>query len=90
MNTSRNFPDGKTVHHILQGGEPVLHPNILEIAEMCRERGTVELLTNGTANIPKYEKFLDMGCSINISLHHEYITEKMMDKFKIKRITPKN
>ena len=54
---------------------------ILEIAEMCRERGTVELLTNGTANIPKYEKFLDMGCSINISLHHEYITEKMMDKF---------
>ena len=78
---SINFPDGKTVHHILQGGEPVLHPNILEIAEMCRERGTVELLTNGTANIPKYEKFLDMGCSINISLHHEYITEKMMDKF---------
>jgi len=78
---SIDFPKGKTVHHILQGGEPVLHPNIFEIAEMCRERGTVELLTNGTANVPKYEKFLDMGCSINISLHHEYITEKMMDKF---------
>ena len=73
-------PDGREVHFNLNGGEPTLHPNILDIVKMCSRRGTVELLSNGTASIKMYNDLLKHA-KINISLHHELINEKHMQKF---------
>ena len=74
------IPTNKTVHFVLNGGEPTLHPNILEVVQMCRNVGTVEVLSNGTAPIKMYDTLLDYA-NVNISLHHELINEKHMQKF---------
>ena len=74
------IPTNKTVHFVLNGGEPTLHPNILEVVQMCRNVGTVEVLSNGTAPIKMYDTLLDYA-KVNISLHHELINEKHMQKF---------
>jgi organic radical activating enzyme len=73
-------PPGREIHFNLNGGEPTLHPNILDIVKMCKKRGTVELLSNGTASIKLYNELLE-HTKINISLHHELINEKHMQKF---------
>jgi|TARA_R110002074_G_scaffold245538_1_gene417451 organic radical activating enzyme len=73
-------PAGKETHFTLNGGEPTLHPNILDIVKMCNGTGTVELLSNGTAPIKMYDNLLDYA-KINISIHHELINEKHMQKF---------
>lgn len=73
-------PPNREIHFNLNGGEPTLHPNILDIVKMCKKRGTVELLSNGTASIKMYNELLE-HTKINISLHHELITEKHMQKF---------
>ena len=75
-----NFPIDKEAHFTLNGGEPTLHPNILDIVKMCNAKGSVEVLSNGTASIEKYNILLDYA-KINISLHHELINEKHMQKF---------
>ena len=64
-----NFPIDKEAHFTLNGGEPTLHPNILDIVKMCNAKGSVEVLSNGTASIEKYNILLDYA-KINISLHH--------------------
>jgi len=74
------IPTNKTAHFILNGGEPTLHPNILEVVQMCHKVGTVEVLSNGTAPIKMYDTLLDYA-KVNISLHHELINEKHMQKF---------
>jgi organic radical activating enzyme len=73
-------PYGREVHFNLNGGEPTLHPNILDVVKMCNKRGTVEVLSNGTASIRMYNELLKYA-KINISLHHELINEKHMQKF---------
>ena len=73
-------PEGRSVHFNLNGGEPTIHPNIIDIVKMCHSRGSVELLSNGTASVKKYNELLDYA-KINISLHHELINEKHMKKF---------
>lgn len=70
----------KNLYFILQGGEPTIHPNIFEIVKMCSDVGKVEIVTNGTASVEKYKKLLQYA-DINISLHHELINEKHMEKF---------
>ena len=47
---------------------------------MCKKTGTVELLSNGTAPVKMYDNLLDYA-KINISIHHELINEKHMQKF---------
>lgn len=74
------IPPGREVHFNLNGGEPTLHPNILDIVKMCKKRGSVELLSNGTASIKLYNELLE-HTKINISMHHELINEKHMQKF---------
>tara|TARA_R110002074_G_scaffold145999_1_gene295293 strand:+ start:114 stop:1058 length:945 start_codon:yes stop_codon:yes gene_type:complete len=72
--------NGKQTHFTLNGGEPTLHPNILDIVKMCKETGTVEILSNGTAPINMYNNLLKYA-KVTISLHHELINEKHMKKF---------
>ena len=74
------IPTGKEAYFNLNGGEPTLHPNILDIVKMCNNVGYVELLSNGTASVTMYNTLLDYA-KINISLHHELINEKHMKKF---------
>jgi organic radical activating enzyme len=73
-------PDNRAVHFNLNGGEPTIHPNIMDILKMCHSKGTVEMLSNGTASVSKYNDILDYA-KVNISLHHELINEKHMEKF---------
>lgn len=74
------IPEGKEVYFNLNGGEPTLHPNIFDIVKMCYNVGNIELLSNGTASVSMYNTLLDYA-KINISLHHELINEKHMEKF---------
>jgi organic radical activating enzyme len=73
-------PDNRAVHFNLNGGEPTIHPDIMDILKMCHSKGTVEMLSNGTASVSKYNDILDYA-KVNISLHHELINEKHMEKF---------
>jgi organic radical activating enzyme len=74
------FPKDKKVFFVLSGGEPTIHPNILEIIDMCSDVGEIEMLTNGTASITKYSKILKKA-RITVSMHHDYINEKWLEKW---------
>lgn len=59
----------KTV--LIGGGEPTLHPNIIEIAQMCKNMGFFTVITTNYTK-PKIIKMLDGICdTINISLYQE-------------------
>ena len=59
----------KTV--LIGGGEPTLHPNIIEIAQMCKNMGFFTVITTNYTK-PKIIKMLDGICdTINISLYPE-------------------
>lgn len=64
----------------LSGGEPFLHPNLLEIVEGLRELGhRVSVVTNFSATRERLRAFLDAaGCALRVfsaSLHLEYVGE---------------
>ena len=44
------------------------------------QRKRIRILTNGTANIAKMIE-LQQHCRLIISLHHEYVTDKLLNKF---------
>jgi radical SAM protein with 4Fe4S-binding SPASM domain len=53
----------------LSGGEPLCHPEIRTILESCRDRLTVQLLTNGTLIDKEWAEFLaDRDIQIQVSL----------------------
>lgn len=67
------------VPFILTGGEPTLHPQIVDIVRMAKSLGGVELLTNGI-KLSNREFFFDIVpeltdrtgvAHINLSIHHE-------------------
>lgn len=69
------------VNVIISGGEPTLHPNLLDVVKMIAEykNTKIRILTNGTASV---KKMIDLHkySSFLISLHHEYVNEKLLTK----------
>ena len=74
----------------LSGGEPFLHPNLLEIVEGLRELGhRVSVVTNFSATRERLRAFLDAaGAALRVfsaSLHLEYVGEAdELDAFLLK------
>lgn len=67
----------------ISGGEPTLWPDLLPFVEHLNsqaQRKRIRILTNGTANIAKLIE-LQQHCRLIISLHHEYVTDKLLNKF---------
>lgn len=78
------IPDGKDIFITLTGGEPTLWKDLLEFVVWLKEQRpntTVEILTNGTASVPKMVA-LHEQCEFVISLHHEYFTDKFFYKLE--------
>lgn len=64
----------------ISGGEPTLHPDIEEFLIYAKSiTDDVIVLTNGTANKQKMLQ-LEKYCRFLITLHHEYVNDKFMDK----------
>lgn len=65
----------------ITGGEPTLIKNIIEVVDELHTSGvdSIRVLTNGSCTL---DKLLDLHkkCSLIISVHHEYYTEKMHNK----------
>lgn len=64
--------EGQTLENIrFSGGEPTLHPNIIEIIRYSKFKGIkrIAISTNGSNKIELYKKILDAGCNdFSISL----------------------
>ena len=67
----------------ISGGEPTLWPELLDFIEHVNDivpRKRIRILTNGTASIPRLIE-LHEYTRLLVSLHHEYVTPKLLDKF---------
>jgi len=64
------------------GGEPTLIKEFLEFLEWLREMniGYISLVTNGTYKYDKLERLLKLADHITISLHMEYVNDKIINK----------
>jgi radical SAM protein with 4Fe4S-binding SPASM domain len=73
----------KVMEIVLTGGEPMAHPNFLEIVNICSEKfATVQIQTNGTFITDDVAKHLEQRGiqSVNVSLHgspktNDYLTK---------------
>jgi len=78
------YPDSAKFEINISGGEPTLWPDLLQWIKHIKSLKPmmrVRLLTNGTAPI---EKLIDYHehCFLIISLHHEYVTDKLLNKLE--------
>lgn len=80
----------KTVDIYLTGGEPCVHPDIVDISRRLsemRSKGSVTgIITNGSMPVELYEKCLEHISHLTISLHLERSMEecqKVVDKIKV-------
>lgn len=67
----------------ISGGEPTLWPDLLQFVQhldSTTERKRIRILTNGTASIQRLIE-LQQYCILLISLHHEYVSDKLLNKF---------
>ena len=53
---------------IITGGDPLMRKDILEILEVCKKYGKVQLLTNGTIREEIFEKIIGLVDAIQISI----------------------
>ena len=66
----KQWCDDGLVNVRFSGGEPTLHPDLIEFVEFCVERGArVAISTNGSAPIKMYDRLLNAGVTdFSISL----------------------
>jgi organic radical activating enzyme len=65
------------------GGEPFIHPNIIELLQFAKKQGVhrLSVTTNGTASLSTYLKALKYINWLNVSYHLEFCNkEKLMNK----------
>ena len=81
MENLSRFYKGKKLHIALTGGEPFVHPKILNILSILREFPEVKVIgvtTNGSVSLQKYEKAIEMLNYIEFSWHFEYTRPEHM------------
>ena len=73
----------KRIQINISGGEPTLWPDLLQFVQhldSITERKRIRILTNGTASIQRLIE-LQQYSVLLISLHHEYVSDKLLNKF---------
>jgi MoaA/NifB/PqqE/SkfB family radical SAM enzyme len=78
--TIRSAYEGKQIRLSITGGEPFVHPRILDILKMFREEGMDEISTisNGSLPVEKYLKALETIDHLIFSWHFEHLREDHM------------
>ena len=68
---------------VITGGEPTLAKTLPELIEVCQTEyvfDKIRINTNGTANKKLYHQLIDNGVIIVVTLHPEFINEKILTK----------
>lgn len=66
----------------ITGGEPTLGKDLESIIQLAKAKGfdRITINSNGTAKDYKYENFAELGCKINMSIHHEFTNDKVLER----------
>lgn len=66
----------------ITGGEPTLGKDLESIIKLGRAKGftKISINSNGTAKDYKYENLAELGCRINMSIHHEFTNDKVLER----------
>jgi len=73
----------RRVRIVISGGEPTLLPDLLlfvQYLDSMLERKRILIMTNGTTSIKRLIE-LHQYSMFSISLHHEYVSDKLLNKF---------
>lgn len=75
VKTMREFYADKQIRMSLTGGEPFVHPKILEILELFPKYGVDEVstITNGSLPLEKYQRALELIDNLIFSWHFEFL-----------------
>ena len=75
VRTMREFYAGKQIRMSLTGGEPFVHPRILDILALFPKYGVEEVstITNGSLPLAKYQRALELIDNLIFSWHFEYL-----------------
>ena len=75
VRTMREFYANKQIRMSLTGGEPFVHPKILEILELFPKYGVDEVstITNGSLPLEKYQRALELIDNLIFSWHFEFL-----------------
>ena len=80
VKTMREFYADKQIRMSITGGEPFVHPRILDILELFSRYGVEECstITNGSLPLEKYQRALELIDSLIFSWHFEFLREDHM------------
>ena len=74
---------GKTFKVSLTGGEPMVHPEIIEVLQIIRSASSCNeklvLVTNGSVPLEKYKQALEYVTHLTVSLHLERSDQEIQD-----------
>tara|TARA_S200000501_G_scaffold194778_1_gene183472 strand:+ start:1373 stop:2359 length:987 start_codon:yes stop_codon:yes gene_type:complete len=75
VRTMREFYAGKQIRMSITGGEPFVHPHILDILELFPRYGVEECstITNGSLPLEKYQRALELIDNLIFSWHFEFL-----------------
>ena len=75
VSTMREFYSDKQIRMSLTGGEPFVHPKILQILELFPKYGVDEVstITNGSLPLDKYQRALELIDNLIFSWHFEFL-----------------
>lgn len=75
VKTMREFYANKQIRMSITGGEPFVHPRILDILELFPRYGVEECstITNGSLPLEKYQRALELIDTLIFSWHFEYL-----------------
>ena len=75
VRTMREFYSDKQIRMSLTGGEPFVHPRIIEILELFPKYGVDEVstITNGSLPLEKYQRALELIDNLIFSWHFEFL-----------------
>ena len=73
----------------ITGGEPTLGKDLEDVVRLGKVKGfnKITINSNGTGKDYKYENLAELGCKINMSIHHEFTNDKVLERmlrFKLK------